>query len=703
LRFSPAETADYLELALKLRLSPADLETLVTRSEGWIAGLQMAAASLHQRDDVASFMQSLTGSQRNILDYLLQEVLQRLPVGTQDFLVQTSFLERLCGSLCDAVLDHPGSGQPMLESLERANLFTIPLDDQRTWYRYHHLFADLLQTRLYQCLDAAGLNVLRLRACQWYQEHALLPEAIELALCAGDFERAATLVGQAADDTLRRGELITFRHWLERLPPGTLSTHPSLCLYQAWALLWAGSSFETILACLEPLKQTDTQLPGLLPIQAVLALYQGEIDDAVQYARLALQRLPPDESFMRAMATMTLGSAAQMLNQDDRGWQLHDQAIQEGLASGNLLLSITMLTSLANQLQKEGRLGLAEEKYQQALGLARDAQGHYLSVATRPLVGLAGIAIERNQLSGIEAQLLLAAQLSQSWGSMALLFACLTLARAQVCLGKLQAAQENIDKARRQARQFDLTELDDLSVEISQARLWWVQADLESIYAWAVRRGLWEIDPQEGLQTSDFSNLRMRKYEYAVLARLYLARGKPQQALAVLDALIPYTQAVLRPALAIEALCLRSLVLNTLGWHQEAFGSLGQALQLAEPEGFVRLFLDEGPPLQVLIEQVLPRLNTARLLGFARLLLHAFSPVDAAKPAAAAVLAEPLSNRELEVLHLLVETSLSAEQIAERLYVSVHTVRSHIKSIYGKLGVHGRMEAASRARELNLA
>jgi LuxR family maltose regulon positive regulatory protein len=205
-----------------------------------------------------------------------------------------------------------------------------------------------------------------------------------------------------------------------------------------------------------------------------------------------------------------------------------------------------------------------------------------------------------------------------------------------------------------------------------------------------------------GLQDSDFVNLHMRKYEYPLLARLYLARGKTQQALALLDALVPHTQAALRPALVIEALLLRALVLNALGRHPEALGSLEEALNQAEPEGFVRLFLDEGPPLQALLLQGLPRLNPPHMVNFARALLRAFSPGDAVEPVAAVTLIELLSSRELEVLHLLVETSLSAEQIAERLVVSVHTVRSHIKSIYSKLGVHGRMEAASRARELNL-
>ena len=701
LRFSTAETAAYLEMVLKLRLSNAELEALVARSEGWIAGLQMAAASLHERSDIAVLMQAISGSQRNILDYLLEEVLQHLPAETQDFLVRSSFLERLCGPLCDAVLERQGTSQALLESLERANLFTIPLDDQRTWYRYHHLFADLLQTRLYQRVDASGLTALRLQASQWHAEHGLLPAAVELAFQASDFERAAALIEQSAEEMLRRGELVTFKRWIERLPAAQITARPTLCLYQAWALLWSGSPFDLIAASLQPLKDVDLHTARMLPLQAYLALIQGDATTAIQQANLALEQLPTHETFLRAMATMVLASAAQITDDADRGQQLHDQVIQDGLSSGNLLLSITMLSSLANLLQKEGRLGLAEEKYRQALELAVDAQGRYLPVASRPLLGLVSIALERDQLEGIEAQLLQSVELSQSWGAIALVNSNILLSRVQSVLGKLSAAQESLNRARRQARQFDLTEMDDLSVEIFQARLNLQQNDLAAVRAWAEKRDLWGIEPQEGLLVSDFTNAHMRKYEYPILARLYLADAQPTQALALLDAVLPHDRLARRPALVIEAQILRALVLQTLGRIPEAHATLEEALTLAEPEGYVRLFLDEGPPMKAVLGQVIPGMGISHLASFARALLGRFaSSGTSAVPAIA--LPEPLSVREMEVLRLLVETSMSAEQVAETLFVSVHTVRSHIKAIYSKLGVHGRLEAASRAKDMKL-
>lgn len=699
LRFSPAETAEYLEMALNLRLSAVELQALVSRSEGWIAGLQMAAASLHERSDVSAFMQALSGSQRNILDYLLEEVLQHLPEESQSFLVRTSFLQRLSGPLCDAVLERQGTSQVLLESLERANLFTIPLDDQRNWYRYHHLFADLLQTRLYQRLDADMLNALRLRACQWFEGQGLIPEAIEYAFQADDFARAAALVEQAAEELLRRGELVTFKYWIDRLPAGQITTHPSLCLYHAWALLWSGSSFELIAASLEPLKGVDTHSARILPLQAYLALFQGDVSTAVHNARLALEQLPQHETFLRSMATMALASAAQVSGEADRGRQFHDQVIQDGLSSGNLLLSIIMLSSLANLLQKEGRLQQAEQKYRQALELAVDEHGRPLPVASRPLVGLASLALEHDNLDGIEEQLSLVLQFSQSWGAMILVNYYLLLFHLQFIQGKFSAAQESLSRARHQARQFDLTDMDDLSVEIAQARLDLRQNDFQAVRAWADRRGLFGIDPQQGLLTSDFTDAHIRKYEYPVLARLYLAVGEAEQALAVLDAVLPHDRNARRPGLVIEAQILRALALYDLGRQSEALDALADALAIAEPEGYLRLFLDEGQPVKELLQQAAPMLKTPRMAGFARTLLTRFqSGIDVT----ALTLPEPLSGRELEVLRLLVETSLTAEQLAEKLVVSVHTVRSHIKSIYGKLGVHGRLEAASRARELRL-
>ena len=706
LRFTVTETEAYLDLTLKLRLSPAELEALSTRSEGWIAGLQMAAASLRERDDVSAFMHALSGTQRNILDYLLEEVLQHLPEDTQDFLVCTSFLDRLCGSLCDTVLELPGTSQVLLEGFERDNLFIIPLDDHRCWYRYHHLFADLLQTRLFQRLNAEGVASLWQHAGQWYESHALLPEAVELALRGQYYSHAAMLIEQTAEEMLRRGELVTFKRWIDKLPVEYIREQPSLCLYQAWALLWSGSPFELINASLQPLKNielTTTSLHSarLLSLYAFLSLFQGDIPTAVQKAQLALAELPAQDAFLRSMATIVLASAAQLQNQDDRGLQFHDQAIQEGLESGNLLLSISMLSSLANLLQKEGRLALAEEKYQQALELAIDTQGRTLSIATRPMVGLASIALERNQMSNIETQLQQAVQLSQSWGANALVNAYTILARTQECLGRLREAQETLDKARRQARQFDLTDMDDLSVEIYQQRLNLMQNDMQAVQTWAEGRGLWGIDPQEGLKASDFTNSHIRKYEYPILARLYLSLGDPQHALEYLNALLEQVRTVRRPGLVIEALLLCAQALQSLKRQTEALNMLDDAIKLAEPEKFIRVFVDDYPALQPLLIALFPQLTDQKLVDFVDSLLQSFPSNDAHRQKTSQLI-EPLSDRELEILRLLVWTSLSAAEIADQLYISVSTVRTHIKSIYSKLDVHGRLEAASRSRELKL-
>lgn len=706
LRFDAAETEAYLEMTLKMHLSTAELDALVARSEGWIAGLQMAAASLRKQDDVTAFMQALSGSQRNILDYLIEEVLLHLPEETQNFLICTSFLDRLCGPLCDAVLELPGTSQALLESFERENLFIIPLDDHRCWYRYHHLFADLLKIRLYQRLDPDGVVKLGERACQWYESHALIPEAVELALRGEDYSRAALLIEKSAEEMLRHGELVTFKHWIEKLPVEFMMEQPSLYLYRAWALLWSGSPFEEINTSLQPFKNIELPTTGLqsarlLSLYAFLSLFQGEIPTAVHYAQSVLKELPTQEVFLRSMATMVLASAAQIQNLEDRGEQFHDKAIQEGISSGNLLLSVSMLSSLASMMQKEGRLNEAERKYQQALELAVDAQGRTLPIATRPLVGLASISLERNQLTGVEQQLQRAVQLSQSWGANALVSAYMILARAQECLGKLREAQESLDKARQQARQFDLTEMDDLSVEIFQQRLNLVKNDMQAIQTWTERRGLWGIDPQEGLNASDFTNAHMRKYEYPILARLYLCLGNPQKALEFLNALLPHVRTARRAGLVIETQLLTALALQSLKRQSEALNMLKDAVQMAEPEMYKRLFIDDGPDLLPLMIALIPRLTDHRLVDFIEGILLSIPTYEANRQKSSPLI-EPLSDRELEILRLLVDTSLSAAQIADQLCISVSTVRTHIKSIYSKLDVHRRMEAANRSRELKL-
>jgi LuxR family maltose regulon positive regulatory protein len=706
LRFTQAEVQTYLDMTLKLHLSPSDLDALFTRSEGWIAGLQMAAISLRDCDDVAAFLHAMSGSQRNILDYLLEEVLLHLPEKTQDFLIQTSFLERLCGPLCDAVLELSGVSQGILEGLERDNLFIIPMDDHRGWYRYHHLFADLLQTRLYQYPDTAKLADMRSRACQWYESHDFYREAIELCLRGQDYQQAARLIEQIADDMLKHGELITINRWIASLPDEHIRNRPSLCLYHAWALLWSGMPIELINASLQPLKDlefpiSDLQQARLSPLQAFLQLFKGDIEGAIQRAQSALAELPLQDTFLRSMAIIVLASAAQMQDQDDRGQGFHAQAIQESISTGNLLLSIILLSSLANLLQKEGHLEQADKKYRQALELAVDSHGNSLPIATRALVGSATIALERNQISSIAPQIQQAIKLSQSLGANVLVNVYMLMARFQTCLGQEQEAQESLDKASQQARRFDLTEMDDLSVGLYQQRLNLLQMNLPAVQNWVERRGLQGIDPQAGLLTNDFTNAHMRKYEYPILARFYLAQNHPEQALEFMNALLPHVQVARRMGLVIETLILRALALQALGRRSEALTTLTEALEQAEPEGYIRLFVDDSQALHPLLTSLLPRVADKRLANFIDQILNSSSS-SGEKACTTSMLVEPLSERELEILRLLVKTSLTAGQIAQELYISVSTVRTHIKSIYGKLGVHGRLEASYCARELKL-
>jgi len=659
----------------------------------------MAAISLQGRNDAAEFLQAFTGSNRLILDYLVEEVLQRQPEDMQRFLMNTAILERLSGPLCDAVTGRSQS-QAILEHLDRANLFTIPQDDQRKWYRYHRLFADLLQARLYQHVEAGGIHELHRRASEWFEQNHFPAEAIQHCLTAKDFERAATLVEREAEASLKLGEVSTYIHWVEQIPEEQVRSHPMINIYQTWALFWSGASVDLIQSWQRNLGDAHPLAYKTLPMQAFLALLQGQVPPAVELANQALEQLPPEETFLRGMAILALSSAALTVNDTTTGVDILDKAIRLGQQSGNVLLSVTMLCSLAVLYHKQGFLHKAWNSFQQAVDIAVDDQGRRLNIAGRALTGLAQVALEWNDLEKAEALLTEGMGLEQGQSIPENSGRHLALARVYQAKGEMSAAQEHLNQARHLAQQFDLTEIDDLTVEMYQTRLWIAQENLPACEAWVEQRGLQGIDPSAELETSDFVNSHLRKYEYPMLARIRLAQGQPAAALALLDPLLPKVQAMGRMNLVIETQALRALAFEALGQTEAALSTLVQALSLAEPEGYVRIFTGEGESMQDLLGVVKP--DDPRLRAYRQKLLAAYGEPAGMHPPSPPHLPADLSNRELEVLRLLVRTSLTIEEIAAELYVTAHTVRSHVKSIYSKLDVHSRLEAIERTAELGI-
>jgi LuxR family maltose regulon positive regulatory protein len=762
LRFSLDEATSFLNTIMGLGLSASDVASLTSRTEGWITGLQMAALALQpltaqqaavpdpqqSAAQIANFVQAFTGSNRFVLDYLVEEVLHGQPQSLQSFLLRTAILDRLTGPLCDALLEVGEHGlaidsdeaqltlsstesasQRTLEQLEAANLFIVPLDNERRWYRYHRLFADLLRKRL-RHLHREEVPILHRRASTWYEQNDLLPQAINHALAAEDFERAADLIERVAEEVLMRSEVATFQRWVETLPSELVQARPSLCLLHAWALVWSGEPKEVIESLLQDIDDEGVAVISsrLAPLRAFVATWQGRVARAADLARQALEQLPEDESFVRSTAAWNLGISYLLRGDIQAGSQVLDEMVRTGQRAGNVMMAVSALCHLAEIQMSGARLYEAGEIYRQALDLAADGQGQPLPISGMALIGLGELSREWNDLETAEQYVTEGIERLQEWGEFPALDGHLSLARIKQAQGDAEMARDVLDRARQIAAQFEVTELDDLLVETYQVRLWIAQGECEAAQRWIEAQGLslddalsaakepaqkpWTDGSRFGLADDDvYLDYQMRNYLYLLLARILVSQDRPSEALPLLEsqATLLEQQGRGTSRRMIELQNLTALALQAQGKIDQALAALDQALTIAEQGGYVRTFVDEG-------EQMTRLLRLAATHGIApeyvSKLLAAFDlPVPRyagmlpaepeASPAGTQPLIEPLTERELEVLRLLA-TGLSNPDIAQRLYIATSTVRSHLKSIYGKLDVHRRWDAVQRAEELGL-
>jgi LuxR family maltose regulon positive regulatory protein len=755
LRFTPEEVTEFLNRAMGLELSGDEVVALASRTEGWIAGLQMAALAMQRQDAgrTSGFIQAFTGSHRYILDYLVEEVLQRQPSSVQAFLLQTAILDRMTAPLCDAVIESQRisesanqraddlpicrfadlqfadlSGKEILEYLDRHNLFVVPLDNERRWYRYHRLFADLLRARLHQEMGAQGRASLHRRASAWYEHNGLEPLAIDHALAAGDFERAAHLIEQTAEATLMRSEGVTFLNWVEALPDELVRARPTLCLFHAWALLMGGHPPDAVESRLQDIEGDTDLISGQVDtLRGFIAAFQGRASYASELSRQALEQLPEGDSFFRGIAAWNL-SISHMLSGDVAATgQAFDEAARVGQETGNVMVAVMALCHLAEARRAQGQLHEATEIYQQAAALAVDEQGRPLPVAGMALIGLGELSREWNDLEAAARYLVEGIELSSQWGEFGTLDGYVYLARVRQAQGDEQGARDAIQKAQQIAIQFEATELDDIAVAACQARLWAAQGDIEAAMRWAEERGLEAATGATELEEGGlFYDHMMRQYEYITLARVLLAQGRPDEALPLLEPALAMLEQQGRHEGVLKLEILRAVTFQVQGDVVQAMVCLEHALSLAEPGGYVRAFVDEGEPMRELLRQpasrgIAPEYVSRLLAAFERGTkdqgpttkaedspsvfrssdkLRAGS-FDKLRAGSSSVLVEPLSEREFEVLRLLT-THLSSTEIAKELCISANTVRFHIKNIYGKLGVHRRSDAIDRASELGL-
>jgi LuxR family maltose regulon positive regulatory protein len=702
LRFTHTEATAFLREAMALDVAREDVAVLADRTEGWIAGLQMAAVSMQQRHDLGDFVRAFAGSHRYVMDYLMEEVLERQSAETQTFLLQTSILERLSAPLCDAVCDPaPRAGsRSILERLDRRNLFVTPLDDRRIWYRYHRLFADLLQRQLAQRWPEL-IPQLHRRASAWYEEQDLVPESIGHALVAGDFERAATLIEGIVERLMMRSEVMTLRKWLDALPGPVLAQRPGLSAYHAWLLLLAGEPLRQVESRIESVRDEGGRESGQVQAaRALIALFGGQIDRVVPLTEAALETLTVEGGFWYAVASW-LHSLFEIPEAALRGEDATPlkQLIHSQLATQNVFLSVMGLCNLGELRLKQGRLREAEASFEEALARATDREGRRVPIAGVPLTWLGELARERNELSTAERQLTDGIDHIREWGPIAAIDGYLSLARLRQAQRDGPAAAAALEEAERLAVMFDATEMDDHMVAMVRARIAALQGDFAAVERWAESRGLHALDPAD-LQLDVVTELHLRKYELAVLALAWIWEGRPGEALRFLEPVLAHVTARGRWGLGIEILALQAAAYHLLGETGPALTRLERSLARAEPEGYVRLFVEIGEPMAQLLYQAAERDVFPEYAG--RLLAAFPEPTPSpAAPQQSQSLIEPLSERELEVLAAVAE-GLSNQETAQRLYISERTVKWHASNIYGKLQVRSRTEAVARARSLGI-
>jgi LuxR family maltose regulon positive regulatory protein len=692
LRFTPDEAALFLNGLSGLNLSSHDVSALEARTEGWIAGLQLAALSMKDHTNIPDFIAAFTGSNRFILDYLIEEVFQRQSPAIQRFLLYTSILERLSGPLCSAVSGRP-DGSSTLEQIARANLFLVRLDDEQHWYRYHHLFADALRIRLQQSASTAEIAELHRHASRWHEAQGFTFDAIDHALEALDYGRAGQLIEQCAEAMLMRGEVLTLLTWLKRLPEDELRAR--LCIFYAISLLLFGDPEETAhyLDTAQTRYGDDPEVVDEIEIvKATSALFQGEPGSFETLGPLRDREHILKKNLLRSLLDLNVALSAAISGDMTASSQTLSEALVIAQATSNILMQTLCNIMIASLEMLEGRLQQSARIYRQMIQSAEDQAGQPIVVASMAYLGIGEICREQNDLDAAVEYLTQGLALGRHWDNLELLVdGYISLARVAQARGDLVQAFHVLEEARQLATRHPTAVWTLATVDMNFARLWVVEGNMEAAARWA----------QSMFSLSITSPSILREVEWVILARLHLARHEPDKALSVLEELYQTAESSGRMGVVIEILALRALAYHMQGNVIRALSDLEKALSLAQPEGYVRIFADEGPPMADLLLKRLEAHSEGPSTGYVHALLAALGRPIAAPSAASPPLNEALSEREIEVLRLL-SAGLSNQEIADQLVVAISTVKWHIYHIFNKLDVRSRMQAVIRAAELNL-
>ena len=707
LRFTTEETASFLNQVMELNLSAENVSALEARTEGWIASLQLAAISMKDRNDITGFIKAFTGSHTYVAEYLIEEVLGHQSEEVKTFLLQTSILGRLNASLCESVSGRPDS-QTMLKNLYQANLFVLPLDDEGQWFRYHHLFADLLNARLRQSLAADDIAVLHQRAADWYEHNGFAIEAVNHAFAAKDFDNAARLVEQNAALVMTRGELTTLLQWVAALPGDVSLRHPQIIISKAWALTLAGAEaqVEALLQQIEVQIKINDETPlahevqgNAAAIRGYFAMLAGDFARALELTKRAEALLPESSMQARSILPYTLGSAYRGQGQYEKAAEAFEHVAQMGEMSHNLIVWATGVTEVVNICRVQGRLRNANEIGRQALQKIIDQGAYPFGSLAKLEVALSEVLREQNELDEANLRVTSVIARMQAWDMPTdRIFAYLALIHIQEAQGDFIGAFQTLRIAK------NLKAANPVLIPLAHA------VDFCEIRLYLATGNISTADHLiNDLRPGVNRLVSLHEQELIMLARVRLAQGRPDEAVNILDPLVSDERTVERLSIWLEIIALQACALDIQGSREAAVNILVKALTLAEQEGFVRVFVDEGEVMRSLLvaaRKLVGDLASIPLKVYISKLIEAFPTslahnVVALSPDEKESLVEPLTARELEVL-LLVAAGDSNRTIAKKLVITVSAVKKHTGNLFGKLNVNSRTQAVARARELGL-